>query len=69
MSFARIAERLLQLIPVLFGVSVIVFLMISLTPGDPVEIIRNTMTLTPNSTGISCNRRSAMRAKDIRRSR
>ncbi|MCC7426797.1 MAG: ABC transporter permease [Alphaproteobacteria bacterium] len=39
MSYSRIAERFLQLVPVLFGVSVIVFLMITLTPGDPVEIM------------------------------
>jgi ABC-type dipeptide/oligopeptide/nickel transport system permease component len=34
-----VVERLLQLIPVLIGVSLVVFLMISLTPGDPVEIM------------------------------
>lgn len=39
MSAARLVERALQLIPVLFGVSLIVFLMITLTPGDPVEIM------------------------------
>lgn len=32
-----IAQRLLQLIPVLIGVSFIVFLTMHLTPGDPVE--------------------------------
>lgn len=32
-------NRVFQLIPVLLGVSVIVFLMMSLTPGDPVEIM------------------------------
>jgi len=32
-----IAHRLLQLIPVLIGVSVIVFLTMHLTPGDPIE--------------------------------
>lgn len=39
MSLVRIAERLLQLIPVLFGISVIVFVMITLTPGDPVQVM------------------------------
>ena len=39
MSASRLAERLLQTLPVLFGISVIVFLMITLTPGDPVEIM------------------------------
>lgn len=32
-------NRVFQLVPVLLGVSVIVFLMMSLTPGDPVEIM------------------------------
>jgi peptide/nickel transport system permease protein len=36
---AFIVERLLQLIPVLIGVSLVVFLMTLLTPGDPVEIM------------------------------
>jgi len=31
--------RLAQLVPVMFGVSLIVFLIITLTPGDPVEIM------------------------------
>ena len=35
----KLLERLLQLIPVLLGISVIVFVMITLTPGDPVEIM------------------------------
>lgn len=39
MTLSRLVERLLQLLPVLFGVSLIVFLMIALTPGDPVEIM------------------------------
>ena len=39
MSLARLVERLLQLIPVLLGVSVVVFVMITLTPGDPVDIM------------------------------
>ena len=32
-------KRLLRLVPVLIGISLIVFLMISLTPGDPVQIM------------------------------
>ena len=36
---AYIARRLLLLIPVLFGISVIVFLVISLIPGDPATAI------------------------------
>lgn len=39
MTATRLLERLLQLLPVLLGVSIIVFLMITLTPGDPVEIM------------------------------
>jgi ABC-type dipeptide/oligopeptide/nickel transport system permease component len=34
-----LARRALQLFPVIFGVSVIVFLMIHLIPGDPAQII------------------------------
>ncbi len=47
MSLSRLLERLLGLIPVLLGVSVIVFLMISLTPGDPVEIMLGDSRATP----------------------
>ncbi len=35
----RLLERMIGLVPVLLGVSVIVFLMMALTPGDPVEIM------------------------------
>ena len=38
MTFGKLLERLLHLVPVLLGVSVIVFLMITLTPGDPVNL-------------------------------
>lgn len=34
-----LARRILHLIPVLFGVTVIAFLMMSATPGDPAEIM------------------------------
>jgi ABC-type dipeptide/oligopeptide/nickel transport system permease component len=40
-------QRLLHLIPVLFGVTVIVFLMMSLTPGDPAEIMLANQNATP----------------------
>ena len=36
---ANVAKRFFQLIPVLLGVSVVVFLMMSLIPGDPVQIM------------------------------
>ena len=43
MTTGRLLERLIHLIPVLLGVSVIVFLMMTLTPGDPVEIMLGEM--------------------------
>jgi peptide/nickel transport system permease protein len=39
MSLGRLIERLGQLVLVLAGVSLIVFFMMELTPGDPVEIM------------------------------
>lgn len=39
MSPIKLAERLIQLVFVLFGISLIVFLMMEATPGDPVEIM------------------------------
>lgn len=36
-------HRLLQALPVLFGVSVGVFLMVHLIPGDPAELIAGQM--------------------------
>ncbi len=41
-----IAQRLLQLIPVLIGVSVLTFLMLHLVPGDPVQIFAGDKPLT-----------------------
>jgi ABC-type dipeptide/oligopeptide/nickel transport system permease component len=35
----RLFERLLHLVPVLLGISIIVFSMMALTPGDPVQIM------------------------------
>lgn len=39
MNLGKFIERLVHLVPVLLGVSIIVFLMIAVTPGDPVEIM------------------------------
>lgn len=39
MSPIALVERLLQLVPVLLGISVIVFFLMALTPGDPVELM------------------------------
>jgi len=39
LNLRTVLERLLQLIPVLLGVALVVFLMMALTPGDPVEIM------------------------------
>jgi peptide/nickel transport system permease protein len=47
MSLSKLLERLLQLVPVLLGVSVIVFAMITLTPGDPVQIMIGDQAVTP----------------------
>jgi peptide/nickel transport system permease protein len=38
-NFGKFIERFAQLIPVLLGVTVVVFFMMALTPGDPVEIM------------------------------
>ena len=46
MRLGTLVERLLQLIPVLLGVSLIVFLMLALTPGDPVEIMIGDQNMT-----------------------
>lgn len=43
---AFIAQRMLQLIPVLIGVSVLTFLMLHLVPGDPVYIFAGDKPLT-----------------------
>lgn len=37
MGIAQVVQRLLQLIPVIVGVTFIVFLLMYLTPGDPIE--------------------------------
>jgi len=47
MSPRTLIERLLQLIPVLLGAALVVFLMTTLTPGDPVEIMLGNEPHTP----------------------
>jgi ABC-type dipeptide/oligopeptide/nickel transport system permease component len=42
-----VLQRVLHLIPVLFGVAAISFLMMSLTPGDPAEIMLANQNATP----------------------
>lgn len=39
MNVAQVINRLLQIIPVVIGVTVIVFLLMHMTPGDPVELM------------------------------
>lgn len=39
MKGVKILERLLAIIPVMFGIAIIVFLFMRLTPGDPVDIM------------------------------
>lgn len=46
MNLGKFIERLLHLVPVLLGVSVIVFLMMAVTPGDPVEIMLGDQQVT-----------------------
>jgi ABC-type dipeptide/oligopeptide/nickel transport system permease component len=41
-----IVQRLLQLIPVLIGISILTFLMLHLVPGDPVQIFAGDKPLT-----------------------
>jgi len=47
MSLGKFLERFLQLVPVLLGVSAIAFLMMALTPGDPVQIMIGDQSITP----------------------
>ncbi|MES0880802.1 ABC transporter permease [Roseibium sp. SCP14] len=46
MTFGKLIERIIQLIPVLLGVSLIVFIMTLLTPGDPVQIMLGDQLVT-----------------------
>ena len=47
MKLGKLIERIAQLIPVLLGVSAIVFFMMALTPGDPVQIMLGDQLVTP----------------------
>jgi ABC-type dipeptide/oligopeptide/nickel transport system permease component len=47
LNFGKFVERLAQLLPVLLGVTVIVFFMMALTPGDPVDIMIGDSHVTP----------------------
>lgn len=47
MTAVALLRRLPHLISVLFGISVIVFLMMSMTPGDPAEIMLANQNATP----------------------
>lgn len=47
MSLGKLLERIIQLVPVLLGVSLIVFVMLALTPGDPVQIMVGEQSITP----------------------
>jgi ABC-type dipeptide/oligopeptide/nickel transport system permease component len=44
---AYIARRVVQTIPVLFGVSILVFSMLVLVPGDPVQLMLSEFQTTP----------------------
>ncbi len=39
MRAVKILERVLYTIPIMFGVAIIVFISVRLTPGDPVDIM------------------------------
>lgn len=46
MNLGKLIERIFHLVPVLLGVSVIVFLMMAAIPGDPVEIMLGDQQVT-----------------------
>ena len=56
MNLGKLLERVLHLVPVLLGVSVIVFLMMAVTPGDPVEIMLGDQQATPGAATGACAR-------------
>ncbi len=47
MSLSRLFERLLHLLPVLLCTSLVVFAMIAVTPGDPVEVMLGDQRASP----------------------
>lgn len=50
--YAFIARRLVATIPVLFGVSLAVFLMLQLVPGDPAELMLSEFQTTPDQVAL-----------------
>lgn len=48
MTLGKLLQRLVQLVPVLLGVSFIAFMMLAMTPGDPVEIMIGDQVATPD---------------------
>ena len=48
-------QRLLALVPVLFTVAVIVFLILRLTPGDPAALRKNISGLVPGGAQVYWN--------------
>lgn len=42
-----LANRLLQFVPILFGISLVAFLIVHLAPGDPTALLVNVEMLTP----------------------
>ena len=44
---SRLLQRVLHLIPVLLGTTLVVFAMIAATPGDPVQIMLGDQRATP----------------------
>lgn len=49
-------QRLLQMIPVLFGITCITFALMNLTPGDPAEIILRADGIKPTAEAVAATR-------------
>lgn len=54
--FSYIAKRLLSLIPVLMGISIITFLILRLTPGDPAEAYLRLSQIPPTEAAVAAVR-------------